>query len=140
MEKCRKTPKKVKRTKRRKRMAEMNKQTKERNLSFKSLLRDWVLHLQNALSLDGTGYTWFFLNSLDPVIPFINVTETRTLCSSSLKPRMLWCTSPLSTQPGYSVLNLQKRKYFQGQQFENDEFFQRLETKNCSIKKQKGGT
>ena len=95
--KMRKDAKKVKKTKRTKRMAEMNKQTKERNLSFKSLSRDWVLHLQNALSLDGTGYTGFFLNSLDPVIPFINVTETRTLCSSSLKPRILWCTSPLST-------------------------------------------
>ena len=97
MEKCRKTPKKVKRTKRRKRMAEMNKQTKERNLSFKSLSRDWVLHLQNALSIVGTGYSGFFLNSLNPVIPFINVTETRTLRSSSLKPRMLRRTSPLST-------------------------------------------
>ena len=50
MEKCGKTPKKVKRTKRRKRMAETNKQTKERNLSFKSLSRNWVLHLQNASS------------------------------------------------------------------------------------------
>ena len=78
-------------------MVEMNKQTKERNLSFKSLSRDWVLHLQNALSIVGTGYSGFFLNSLDAVIPsFINVTETRTLRSSSLKPRMLWCTSPLS--------------------------------------------
>ena len=140
MGKCGKTPKKVKRTKRRKRMAEMNKQTKERNLSFKSLSRVWALHVQYALSIVGTGYSGFFLNSLNPVIPFINVTETRTLRSSSLKPRMLWCTSPLSTQPGYSVRNLQKRKYFQGQQFENDEFFQCLETKNCSIKKQKGGT
>ena len=65
MEKCGKTPKKVKRTKRRKGMAEMNKQTKERNLSFKSLSRDWVLHLQNALSIVGTGYSGFFLNSLN---------------------------------------------------------------------------
>ena len=97
MEKCGKTPKKVKRTKRTKRMAEMNKQTMERNLSFKSLSRGWVLHLQNALSIVGTGYSGFFLNSLNPVIPFINVTESRTLRSSSLKPRMLWCTSPLST-------------------------------------------
>ena len=89
MEKCGKTPKKVKKKKkRRKRVAEMNKQTKERNLSFKSLSRDWVLHLQNALSIVGTGYSGFFLNSLNPVIPFINVTETRTLRSSSLKPRM----------------------------------------------------
>ena len=70
-----------KKTKRRKRMVEMNKQTKERNLSFKSLSRDWVLHLQNALSIVGTGYSGFFLNSLNPVIPFINVTETRTLRS-----------------------------------------------------------
>ena len=64
MEKCgwkmRKDAKKVeKKTKRRKRMVEMNKQTKERNLSFKSLSRDWVLHLQNALSIVGTGYSGF---------------------------------------------------------------------------------
>ena len=75
--KMRKDAKKVKnKTKRRKRMVEMNKQTKERNLSFKSLSRDWVLHLQNALSIVGTGYSGFFLNSLNPVpvIPFINVT------------------------------------------------------------------
>ena len=65
MEKCGKTPKKVKRIKREKRMAKMNKQTKERNLSFKSLSRDWVLHLQNALSIVGTGYSGFFLNSLN---------------------------------------------------------------------------
>ena len=97
MEKCGKTPKKVKRTKRTKRMAEMNKQTMERNLSFKSLSRGWALHVQYALSIVGTGYSGFFLSSLNPVIPFINVTETRTLRSSSLKPRMLWCTSPLST-------------------------------------------
>ena len=59
--KMRKDAKKVKKkTKRRKRMAEMNKQTKERNLSFKSLSRDWVLHLQNALSIVGTGYSGFF--------------------------------------------------------------------------------
>ena len=97
MEKCGKKPKKVKRTKREKRMARMNKQTKERNFSFKSLLSGWALHVQNALSIVGTGYSGFFLNSLDAVIPsFINVTETRTLRSSSLKPRMLWCTSPLS--------------------------------------------
>ena len=94
----RKDAKKVKKkTKRRKRMVEMNKQTKERNFSFKSLSRDWVLHLQNALSIVGTGYSGFFLNSLDPVILFINVTETRTFRSFSLKPHMLWCTSPLST-------------------------------------------
>ena len=97
MEKCGKKLKKVKRTKREKRMARMNKQTKERNFSFKSLLSGWALHVQNALSIVGTGYSGFFLNSLNPVIPFINVTETRTLRSFSLKPRMLWCTSPLST-------------------------------------------
>ena len=97
MEKCGKTPKKVKRTKRTKRMAEMNKQTMERNLSFKSLSHGWALHVQYSLSIVGTGYSGFFHNSLNPVIPFINVTETRTLRSSSLKPRMLWYTSPLST-------------------------------------------
>ena len=117
-----------------------NKQTKERNLSFKSLSHGSALHVQYALSVVGTGYPVFFLNSLNPVIPFIDVTETRTLRSSSLKPRMLWCTSPLSTYPGCSVLYLQKRKYFrQGNQFEND-LFERLETKDCSIKKQKGET
>ena len=77
----------------------------ERNLSFKALSRGWALHVQYTLSTVGTGYSGFFHNSLNPVIPFINVTETRTLRSSSLKPRMLWCTSPLSIQPGYSVLN-----------------------------------
>ena len=55
----------------------------ERNLSFKSLSHGWALHVQYALSIVGTGYSGFFLNSLNPVIPFINVTETRTLCSSS---------------------------------------------------------
>ena len=139
MEKCGKKPKKVKRTKREKRMARMNKQTKERNFSFKSLLSGWALHVQNALSIVGTGYSGFFLNSLDAVIPsFINVTETRTLRSSSLKPRMLWCTSPLSIQPGYSVVNFTEEKMFSGQ----SRIFlcERLETKNCSITKQKGGT
>ena len=69
----------------------------ERNLSFKSLSCGWALHVKCALSIVGTGYVGFFLNSLNPVIPFINVTETRTLRSSSLKPRMLRRTSPLST-------------------------------------------
>ena len=95
MEKCGKTPKKVKRIKREKRMTKMNKQTKERNLSFKSLSRGWAFHVRYALSIVGTGYSGFFLNFLNPVIPFINVTETRTLCSSSFKRRMLWCTSPI---------------------------------------------
>ena len=36
----------------------------------------------------------------------------------------------------YSVLNLQKRKYSQGNQIENY-LFERLEKQNCSIKKQK---
>ena len=97
MEKCGKTPKKVKRMRREIRMAKISKQTKERNLSFKSLSHGWDLHVQNSLSIVGPGYPVFFLNSLNPVIPFINVTETRALRSSSLKPRMLWYTSPLST-------------------------------------------
>ena len=75
MEKCGKTPKKVKRIKREKRMAKMNKQTKERNLSFKSLSRGWAFHVRYALSIVGTGYSGFFLNFLNPVIPFINDTE-----------------------------------------------------------------
>ena len=80
--------KEVKRIKREKRTARMNKQTNERNFSFKSLSRGWVLHVQNALSIVETGYSRFFVNSLNAVIPsFINVTETRTLHSSSLKPR-----------------------------------------------------
>ena len=95
--KCGKTPKKVKRMRREIRMAKISKQTKERNLSFKSLSHGWDLHVQNSLSIVGPGYPVFFLNSLNPVIPFINVTETRALRSSSLKPRMLWYTSPLST-------------------------------------------
>ena len=69
----------------------------ERNLSFKSLSCGWAFHVKCALSIVGTGYVGFFLNSLNPAIPFINVTETRTLRSSSLKPRMLRRTSPLST-------------------------------------------
>ena len=121
------------------RNAETNKQTKERNLSFKFLSHDWDLHVQNSLSIDVTGYSGFFLSSLNPVIPFIYVTETSTLCSSSFKPRMLWCTSPLSRQPGYSVLNLQKRKYSLGNQIENC-LFERFETKKRSVKKQKGRT
>ena len=86
-------------------------------------------------------------NSIDRTKFDISTTVARRLKPSRAtvvqhgKPcRLLWCTSPLSTQPGNGVLNLQKRKYFPGKQFENDEFFQRLETKNCSIKKQKGGT
>ena len=70
MEKCGKTPKKVKRTKRRKGMAEMNKQTKERNFSFKSLSRDWVLHLQNALSIVGTGLLRVFSQFFEPCNSF----------------------------------------------------------------------
>ena len=46
-------------------MAKIYKQTKERNLSFKSLSRGWALHVQNSLSIVGTGYPGFFLNSLN---------------------------------------------------------------------------
>ena len=131
MKKYGKTPKKVKRTKPEKRMAKMNKQTKERNLSFKFLWHGWALHVQYALSIVGTGYSGFFLSSLNPVIPFSNVTETRMLHSYSLKPRMLWFTSPLSIYPGHSTLSSQKRKYSQGNQIENC-LFERPETENCS--------
>ena len=77
MEKCgwknaERRQKSKKKKKRRKRIVEMNKQTKERNLSFKSLSRDWALHLQNSLSIVGTGYSGFFHNSLNPVILFIS--------------------------------------------------------------------
>ena len=127
--------KKVKRIKREKRTARMNKQTNERNFFFKSLSRGWVLHVQNALSIVETGYSRFFVNSLNAVIPsFINVTETRTLHSSSLKPRcygafLLWVHS---LDIMYSTL--QKRKCFQG----NREFF--VWVPRDSIKKQKGAT
>ena len=70
MEKCGKTPKKVKRTKRRKRMAEMNKQTMERNLSFKVLSHGWALHVQYALSIVGTGYSCFFSQFFEPCNSF----------------------------------------------------------------------
>ena len=107
----------------------------ERNLLLKALSHGWALHVQYALSIAGTGYSGFFHNSLNPVILFINVTEARTLRSSSLKPRMLWCTSPLSRKHGYSVGNSQRR----GNQIENY-LFERLETKKCSLKKEKGET
>ena len=105
----------------------------ERHLSFKALSHGWALHVQYALSIVDTGYSGFFHNSLNPVIPFINVTETRTLRSSSLKPHMLWCTSPLSRKPGYIVGNLQRRS----NQIENY-LFERLETKNAVSKRKKG--
>ena len=99
-------------------MAKINKQTKESFFFQVSVV--WL----GPLSTECVVNVWcrslrVFHNSLNPVIPFINVTETRTLGSSSLKPRMLWCGSPLSRQPRYSVLNLQKRKYFPGNQIEN---------------------
>ena len=78
-------------------MAKINKQTKERNLSFKSLSRGWAPSCTVCVVNSWHRLLRVFLNSLDAVIPFINVTETRTLRSSSFKPRMLWCTSPLST-------------------------------------------
>ena len=104
----------------------------ERNLLFKALSHGWALHVQYALSIVGTGYSGFFHNSLNPVIPFINVTEARTLRSSSLKPGMLLCTSPLSRKPGYSAGNLQRR----GNQIENY-LFERLETKNAVSKRKR---
>ena len=60
------------------RMAKINKQTNERNLSFKSLSHGWVLRVKCAFSIVGTCYSGFFHNSLNPVIPFIDVTETRS--------------------------------------------------------------
>ena len=57
--------KKVKRIRREIRMAKIYKQTRERNLSCKSLSRGWALHVQNSLSIVGTGYPGFFLNSLN---------------------------------------------------------------------------
>ena len=125
--KVRKDAKKVKRIKREIRMAKINKS------------HGWALHVTWALSIVGTGYSGFFLNSLNPVLPFINATETRTHRSYSLKLRVLWCTSPLSRKPGYSVLNLRKRKCFPCNQIENF-WFERVGTKNYSLKKQKGGT
>ena len=46
----------------------------------------WALHVQNALSIVGRVTQGFFLNSLKPVMPFINITETITLRSSSSEP------------------------------------------------------
>ena len=101
MEKCGKTPKKVKRIKREMRRAKINikinKKRKEIFLSSRCREVGSFMYRMRYKSIVGTGYVGFFLNSLNPVISFINVTETRTLRSSSLKPRMLWCTSPLST-------------------------------------------
>ena len=132
--------KNAERIKREMRMAKINKQTNKGKKSFFQVSVAWLGPSCTELVVN----SWprllrVFLNSLNPVIPFINVTETRTLRSSSLKPRMLWCTSPLSTQPGYSVLNQQKRKYSLGNQIENC-LFERLETKKRSVKKEKGGT
>ena len=36
------------------------KQKKKRNISFKWMSYDWALHVQNTLSLVGTGYPRFF--------------------------------------------------------------------------------
>ena len=93
--------KKVKRIKREMRRAKINikinKKRKEIFLSSRCREVGSFMYRMRYKSIVGTGYVGFFLNSLNPVISFINVTETRTLRSSSLKPRMLWCTSPLST-------------------------------------------
>ena len=60
-----------------------NKQTiKERNLSFKSLSHGWTLHLHTERDAN----SW---HSFYPVVPFINVTEIRTLRSSSLNAHIL---------------------------------------------------
>ena len=80
------------------RMAKINKQTSNGKKSFFQVSVAWLGPSCTELFVN----SWHrllrvFLNSLNPVIPFINVTETRTLRSSSLKPRMLWYTSPLST-------------------------------------------
>ena len=56
----------------------------EKNLSFKSLSHCWTLHctyIQNVMPIVGTV--------LYSVIPFINVTEIRTLRSSSLNAHIL---------------------------------------------------
>ena len=55
---------------------------KERNLSFKSLSHGWTLHLHTVMPIVDTVILY-------PVIPFINVTEIRTLRSSSLNARIL---------------------------------------------------
>ena len=47
-----------------------NKQTKERNLSFKVLSHGWALHVQYALSIVGTGYSWFFSQFFEPCNSF----------------------------------------------------------------------
>ena len=65
--------KKVRRKKRemwmvKKKNNKINKQTKERNLSFKSLSHGWTLHIQNVMPIIDTVILY-------PEIPFINVTE-----------------------------------------------------------------
>ena len=60
---------------------ETNKQKKARNLSFKSLVGPFT-YIQNVMPIVGTV-------TLNPVIPFINVTETRTFRSSASNARML---------------------------------------------------
>ena len=45
-----------------------------------------------------TGYSRFFLSSLSPVFPFLNVIAKKdSLFSSSMNARTLWSTSSLST-------------------------------------------
>ena len=64
-----------------------NKQRKEIFLSSRCHMVGPLSYIQNVMPIVGTV--------LYPVIPFINVTEIRTLRSSSLM-HAYWCTSPLS--------------------------------------------
>ena len=82
----------------------INKETKKKGKkafyqarAFKSKSYGWALKSTVRVVNSWHSLLKFFLNSLNAVISFINVTETRTTHSSSLKVHMLWCTSALST-------------------------------------------
>ena len=69
-----------------KRKKQTNKHKKERNISFRWMSYVWALHVQ----LEHVVNSWHRLPkvqfSLKLVVPFINITETITLRSSSLEP------------------------------------------------------
>ena len=46
--------------KKKKKKKQAKKHKKKRNISFKWMSYDWALHVQNKLSLVGTGYPRFF--------------------------------------------------------------------------------
>ena len=85
--------KRVKKTRNADNKQQTNKQLrKEIFLSSSCHIVGSFTYIQNVMPIADTV--------LYPVIPFINVTEIRTLGSSSLNAHILtcWCTSPLSVQ------------------------------------------